>query len=211
MRMKVQRSVWNFAPRRPSALPASTPLEPPTPEERKLEQLRQLRAEHPWMSRSVEVLQMGAWVAHDQSRLAPWSQASAGLSGVTAVASAAWGINKLARGETGLDRIEGLGHLALAVEYSRAAAEQMRPDWKWTGQVAGVNYLAAGCEVVLGGVDLVRGLREADKPRMWTGVAGIASGAAYAAAMLIPGANGLAQAAVLGSMALRQAVLGVDS
>lgn len=209
--MKVQRSMWDFAPRRLSAPPATTPLDPPTPEERKLEQLRQLRAEHPWMSRSVEVLQMGAWVAHDQSRLAPWSQASAGLSGLTAVASAAWGFNKLARAQSGLDRIEGLGHLALAVEYSRAAAEQLRPDWKWTGAVAGpANYMAAGCELLLGGVDLVRGLREDDKPRLWTGLAGMAAGAAYAASMLVPGANGMAQAAVLGSLAVRQAVLGAD-
>ena len=173
------------------------------------EQLAQLRAEHPWLSRGVEVMQMGAWVAHDQSRLAPWSQASAGLSGLTAVASAAWGINKLARAETGLDRVEGLCHVSLAVSYSMASLEQLRPGLTWTASVATpANYAAAGFEMVLGAADAYRGWREDDGARQWTGIASLVSGASLAACVAFPAASGLAQAVAVMSMATRQSILG---
>ncbi|MBT9585381.1 hypothetical protein IV102_18710 [bacterium] len=208
--MKVERSAWEFAPRRWIS-PPSSQLETPDPDRLKQHQLDQLRAEHPWMSRSVEVMQMGSWVAHEQSKAAPWSQASAALSGVTAVASAVWGVNKLARGQSGLDRVEGLGHLALAADYSMCSLQQLRPELDWTNSVATPSsYLAASCEVFLGCADLVRGLKEDDHPRQWTGMASIASGTALAVSTFVPGASGLAQAAVLMSMAVRQSLLGYD-
>jgi len=204
--MKIQPSAWNFASRRWSSLPQPG-LEPPD----KQHQLEQLRAEHPWLSRSVEVAQMSAWVAHGQSSGRPWSQASAALSGVTAVASAAWGLNKLIKAESGLDRVEGLGHLALATDYSLASLQQIRPDLTWTDSLANpAGYLAAGCEIFLGGADLVRGIRENDTPRKWTGLASMASGAALAGSILAPGSGGLAQAAVLISMAVRQSIYGFE-
>ena len=208
--MRVERSSWDFAPRRWSSPPTGN-LDHPTPEQHIQQQLEQLRAEHPWMSRTVEVMQMGSWVAHETSKVAPWSQASAALSGVTALASTVWGINKLARAQTGLDRIEGLGHLALAADYSMCGLQQLHPEWSWTDSVATpAGYLAAGCEIFLGGADLRRGVKENDAPRTWTGLASMVSGSALAASILWPGASGLAQATVLMSMAVRQSMLGFE-
>ena len=202
------RNAWDFAPRRLAAKPSLHPA----PAQKPGDQLAQLRAEHPWLSRGVEVMQMGAWVAHDQSRLAPWSQASAALSGVTAVASAAWGINKLVQGQTGLDRVEGLCHVSLAVSYSMASIEQLRPGLAWTNTVGTpANYAAAGFEMMLGAADAYRGWREDDGARKWTGIASLVSGASLAACVAFPGANGLAQALAVMSMATRQSILGRGS
>lgn len=205
--MKIAQSpAWQFAPRRWSAPEAS--LRPQGDDHG----IDQLRAEHPLMSRGVEVMQMGSWVAASSSQGSPWTQASAGFSGVTAVASAAWGIHKLARAETGLDRIEGLGHLALATAYGVDAVGLLRPGQAWVSQVGNPSsYVAAGCEVVLGGADLVRGLREKNGPRTWTGAAGVLSGLALATSVAAPGAAGFAQAVAIVSMAARQSILGARS
>lgn len=200
--MKIQKSPWDFSPRRWSRPEHHHPCT----DQQKFDQLR---SEHPLLSRGVEVAQMGAWVALGQSQGAPWVQASAGLAGVTAVASAAWGMNKLIRGETGLDRIEGLGHLALASAYATGGLELLRPQLSWTSSVGNVSDgAAASCEMLLGAADLVRGLKENDSPRTWTGAAGILSGASLAASVLWPGASGLAQAVAISSMAVRQSILG---
>lgn len=162
--------------------------------------LEQLRAEHPLLSRSVEVMELGSWIASSQSQ-GSWAAPAAGLAAVTSLTAAAWGVNKLARGETTLDRVEGLGHLALSAAYGAEALN-----------IAGVanpaSAVASGCEILLGGADLVRGLREHDQLRAWTGAAGVLSGAALATSVLVPGATGFAQAVAVMSLAARQSILG---
>lgn len=210
--MQVSRHSWaTFSPRRLTTPTNSSDLVPPSDpgviQERKLDQLR---AEHPWASRTVEVLQTSSWIAHQQSVNTPLAAGSAALSGVTAVASAAWGINKLAQAETPLDGVEGVGHLALAVDASMSAVQQLRPEAHWAGNIATpAAYLAAGAELTLGGVDLVRGLREQDTPRTWVGVASLVSGAGLAASVAFPGATGIAQALAVMSMVARQSIYGI--
>ena len=205
MGMKILQSPsWQFAPRRWAA---------PADEQRRLDDkehnLEQLRSEHPLVSRAVEVMQMGSWIAASQAQGSPWTEASAGFSGLTSVASAAWGINKLANGQSTLDRVEGLGHLALSAAYGADAVGLMRPNYAWVPQVSNpTSAVAAGCEILLGGADLVRGLREDNQARVWTGAAGILSGAALATSLVAPGATGFAQAVAIMSMAARQSVLG---
>ncbi|MFN8607958.1 MAG: hypothetical protein U0931_10525 [Vulcanimicrobiota bacterium] len=183
-----------FAPRRWSSLPSPAPLN----EEQKLDQLR---AEHPWVSRSVEVMELGSWIASSQAQAQPWTGGAAGFGALTSLAAAAWGVNKLANGQTALDRVEGVGHLALSAAYGAEAL-----------QVAGVSNpasaLAAGCEMLLGGADLIRGVHEKDHLRAITGAAGVLSGAALAGSLLVPGATGFAQAIAVMSLAARQSILG---
>lgn len=184
-----------FSPRRWSALPR--PSGGPNQEHN----LEQLRAEHPWLSRSVEVMEIGSWVASTQSQGQPWTGAAAGFSGLTSLAAAAWGVNKLANGQTTLDRVEGINHLALSAAYGADAL-------KIAGIANPASALAAGCEFLLGGADLVRGLREGDHLRSWTGLAGVLSGAALATSLIAPGATGFAQAVSVMSLATRQSILG---
>ncbi len=202
--MKIlQSQAWQFAPRR-WATPADSPC--PVDDEN---HLAQLRAEHPLVSRGVEAMQMGSWIASSQAQGHPWIEASAGFSGVTSLASAAWGIHKLANGETALDRVEGLGHMALSAAYGADAVGLLRPGQAWVGQVSNpASALAAGCEMLSGGADLVRGLREKNQARAWTGAAGVLSGAALATSLVAPGAAGFAQAVAVMSMAARQSILG---
>ncbi|MBS2037119.1 hypothetical protein JST97_19180 [bacterium] len=188
-------NVLQFAPRRWSSLPQ---VPHRLDEEHNLDQLR---AEHPLLSRSVEVLELSSWVASSQSQGQPWSGAATGLGVVTSLAAAAWGVNKLARGQTGLDRVEGVGHLALSAAYGAGA-------FNLAGIVNPASALASGCEVLLGGADLVRGIREKDHLRAWTGAAGVLSGAALATSLIAPGATGFAQAMAVVSMATRQSILG---
>jgi len=204
--MKISPSPWQFAPKK---LTPEKPAEQISPEERQRQNLQQLRAEHPWMSRGVEVLQMGSWIAQDQSVNAPWKQGSGALSAVTALASGAWGINKLAHGETTLDRVEGIGHLALAVDSAATSVGKWMSPPPWTQSVATPAVLVAvGCELTLGTSDLIRGLREDDSPRKWLGAVQIVSAASLAASLAFPGASGLAQAVVLMTTAARQSILG---
>ena len=202
--MKIlQSQAWQFAPRR-----WATPSDSPRPVDEE-NHLAQLRAEHPLVSRGVEVMQMGSWIASSQAQGHPWTEASAGFSGVTSLASAAWGIHKLANGQTTLDRVEGVGHLALSAAYGADAVGLMRPGHGWAHQVSNpASALAAGCEMLLGGADLVRGLREKNHARAWTGAAGVLSGAALATSLIAPGAAGFAQAVAVMSMAARQSILG---
>lgn len=205
--MKVRPSPWEFAPRR---LRAATPA-PQQGEEPQDAQSR-LRAEHPWMSRSVEVLESAAWVAHTQSLNPPWGGASGALSAVTAAAAGAWGINKLARAQTALDAVEGVGHLALAVDNSLNAWQQFRPQSAAPAALStGVGALAAGSELFLGGADLARGLREKDRLRTWVGASQLLSGAALATSLAFPGATGLAQAIALMSLTTRQSIYGFNT
>jgi hypothetical protein len=207
--MKIDKSAWSFQPRQWAADKNLRLHE--DPETRRSRQLQDLRNEHPWMGRAVEVLELGSWVAHTGSTAAPWGHISGGVSAATAVAAGAWGINKLARGETALDRIEGTGHLALAVDAGMSSLAQFRPDLKWTAAVAApAGFIAAGCELALGGADLVRGIREKDAPRQWAGIAQLVSGSALAASIALPGATGLAQGFALVSMATRQSIYGLN-
>jgi hypothetical protein len=205
--VKLQAASLQFAPRRLSAGPSFDLQQ--NPETRKHEQLQQLRAEHPGLSRGVGALQVAAWVAADQVQQSPWTQVGGGLSGIAATSSALWGLNKLVQGESALDRIEGVGHLAIATAYSADSLRLMGGQSAWLAAAATpCNYLAAGCEMFLGAADLYRGLKEEDRPRTWVGVAGLVSGAAYAASVAIPAFGGLGQAAVILSLAARQAILG---
>ncbi len=202
--MKIlQSQAWQFAPRRwATPADASRPLD----DEHKLDQLR---AEHPLASRAVEAMQMGSWIAAAQAQSSPWTEASAGFSGVTSLASAAWGIHKLAHGESALDRVEGVAHLALSTAYGADAVGLIRPGQAWVRQVSNpASALAAGCEMLLGGADVVRGVREKNQARVWTGAAGVLSGAALATSLVVPGAAGFAQALAVMSMAARQSILG---
>lgn len=207
--MKVRPSPWTFAPKKFQAAPTPTP-ENPSEEFLKKRQWEQLQAEHPWMSRGVELLQLSSWIAQRPEALTPWKEASGALAAGTALASAAWGANKLIQGQTSLDRIEGAGHLALAFDNGVSALQNLGaslPGWA-PAWAASATFLAAGCEVTVGASDLWRGLREHDSPRAWVGAAQVASGAALAGSLLFPGASGLAQSAALFSMALRQSTLG---
>lgn len=207
--MKIEKSAWSFQPRQWAAEKNLRLHE--DPEARRSRQLEDLRNEHPLVGRGVEVLELGSWIAHTGSTTAPWGQTSGALSAVTAAAAGAWGIHKLARGQTVLDRIEGTGHLALAVDAGMSGLSQFRPDLKWTSSVASpAGLIAAGCELALGGADLVRGIREKDGPRQWAGVAQLVSGTALAASIALPGATGLAQSFALVSMATRQSIYGLN-
>lgn len=205
MGMKILQSpAWQFAPRR-----WATPADEHRGLDDQEHNLEQLRSEHPLASRGVEVMQLGSWIASSQAQGSPWTEASAGFSGLTSLASAAWGVNKLANGQGTLDRVEGLGHLALSAAYGADAIGLMRPGQAWVSQVSNpTSALAAGCEMLLGGADLVRGLREKNQARVWTGAAGVLSGAALATSLIAPGATGFAQAVAIMSMAARQSVLG---
>ncbi len=203
--MKVRPSMWDFAPRQlQSAKPR--PQEGPQPDE---DSRSRLRAEHPWMSRTVEVLESASWIAHGQSVQPPWGAASGALSAVTAVAAGAWGINKLARAQSGLDAIEGVGHLALSLDASLNTWQQLgRQGSPLLSNTVGA--LAAGSELILGGADLIRGLRDKDRLRTWVGVSQVLSGAALATSLAFPGATGLAQAVALTSLTTRQSIYGFN-
>lgn len=208
--MKIEKSPWSFAPRQWAAEKQQR-ISEEEPDSRRSRQLDELRSEHPWMARSVEVLETGSWIAHTGSVGPPFSQVSGALSAVTAAAAGAWGINKLARGQTTLDRIEGVGHLALAVDAGMSSVAQFQPGVPWAQRIASpAGFIAAGCELALGGADLVRGLREKDAPRQWAGVAQLVSGAALAASIAVPGATGIAQGFALVSMATRQSIFGLN-
>lgn len=205
--MKVRPSMWEFAPRRlQSAKPR--PEEGPQPDD---DSRSQLRAEHPWMSRTVEVLESASWIAHGQSLQPPWGEASGALSAVTAVAAGAWGINKLARAQSGLDAVEGVGHLALSLDASLSTWQQLGRQGAPSPMLSNtVGGLAAGSELILGGADLVRGLRDKDRLRTWVGASQLLSGAALATSLAFPGATGLAQAVALMSLTTRQSVYGFN-
>lgn len=147
-----------------------------------------LSHENPLLIRAVDTAHVGLELLHHapEGRL---HDVGAGLTALVGVGALTWGVQKLQHGETGLDRLEAAGALALAAESGLKVYGHLRPHEEALEKVAlPLAMFHHGVEIVVGGADFVRGRRERDGTRAIAGLAHMAIGASLAAAHFIPGA-----------------------
>ncbi len=120
------------------------------------------------------------------------------------VLAAAWGANRLVNGQGWVDKVEGIGHLALAAETGLEAASAPENS----GLYKGLGLVHAAGELVVGAVDAIRGHQEGSQRRLIAGLSQFTVGAAVATGTLIPTLGPLTSIAVVAATALRQIQLG---
>lgn len=163
----------------------------------------ELKAENPWIPRATDILHVGSeFVGHvvphaHETLHAPLQ----GAHVASAAGAAIWGVNKLMKGQTALDRIEAGTALSLAGESALAAAGGALP-----GVGLGLALIHAAGEVVLGQADLRRGNEEGSLRRGSAGACQILTGIGSAVSH-IPGAELAGTSMMLFGMLGRQAAI----
>lgn len=163
-----------------------------------------LREENPLVARLIECAHVSAEFSQV---LAPGSQAvdltARSVLAVSAAGAAFWGINKLARGETVLDRVEGVTNLALAADAGLAAAGGAIP-----GATLALGLVHGAGELIIGGADVLRGREDNSARRTWAGAGQMLSGAGVLTWQLVPGGQVAGASMVMLGTLCRQAAIG---
>lgn len=166
------------------------------------EQLGELRSDNPLLSRAMDCSHAGLDIAEAFGHSD--SQAMKIWNGSVSVMAAGWGANRLVNAQNWVERVEGIGHLALAAETGmEAAALEGKP-----GLSTGLGLIHAAGELVVGAADAVRGHQEGNKRRLLAGIGQFTVGAAVATATIVPSLGPIASVAIFAATALRQAQLG---
>lgn len=166
------------------------------------DQHQQLLLENPALPRSLE----GANIGHQL--MGTWNHFQDGplgrlVAGGVAVGAGIWGTNKLLRGQTALDRVEGVGLLAMATGKAVSAGGNHHPTL-----AKGAGLVQCGADLVLGMADTVRGVRENNRRRLTVGLAQMAIGASIGATALVPSVAGASTAVWCAAVVTRQLALG---
>lgn len=147
-----------------------------------------LREENPLLIRAVDTALIGVELLHHAPE-GPAHHAGAGVAALVGVGALAWGVQRLAHGETALDRIEAAGSLGLAAASGLTVYNHLRGEEEELEHLVLPLALAhSAAELVVGGADFVRGRKERDGDRAVAGLALMAVGAGLAAAHMFPGA-----------------------
>ena len=201
--MKIGSSVLQFHPRELTATRPS-PVGRGTEDSSSLAQKQQeeLLQENPFLPRSLDCAHAG------QEAFAVWTRFNSSplgrvTAGGIAVGAGVWGLNKLIRGETLLDRVDGIGTLAMAAEKAMDAS-----GGQYGGATTAVGLIHGGADLITGVADIVRGNREDNKRRLWAGAFQVAIGASVTAMALMP-ASATISTVVMGAAAVgRQIAIG---
>lgn len=171
------------------------------------DQLDELREDNPTLSRLLDCSHASLDVAeafgHSKSKpMRVWNGSVSAMAGV-------WGADRLVHAQNWIERVEGIGHLALAAETGLEAAEiELEAMEARKGLNTGLGLIHAAGELVVGAADAVRGHQEGSQRRLLAGIGQFTVGAAVATATLAPNLGPAAAVAILAATALRQAQLG---
>lgn len=166
------------------------------------DQREQLFEENPAFARSVDCAKLG----HDV--MGAWKGLANGplgrlASGGVAAGAGIWGANKLLRGQTALDRIEGVALLAMATDKAITASGANLPV---ASMAAGL--VQGGADIIVGAADTVRGYREDNKRRLTVGLCQMAVGACLGTSALFPSAAGISTAVMCAAVVTKQLAIG---
>lgn len=188
----------NFEPRRLQPSKPTLKSQPP-------QQPDGLKAENPWLPRTVDLLHVSAEFAevavphrHQELIHHPVHAAHA----ISGLGAAIWGINKLAFGETGLDRVEAVASLSLAAESALAAAGGALP-----GVGLALSVLHGAGEMIVGAADLRRGQQEGSMRRGAAGAFQLLTGAGVLISHLVPGCRAVGGSLMMVGMLARQVAI----
>lgn len=158
-----------------------------------------LREENPLFLRGVELGYGAVELASAARGATPWVRgAEAGLG----VFSAVWGVNKLVAGESWLDRVEGVGSLALAGQSGLLAAGAALP-----GLELGLAVAFAASEGLIGGLDAHRGLVEQSPHRTVAGAMQATVALSSLVGQLVPALAAPALGVMAAALVTRQAAI----
>lgn len=153
-----------------------------------------LRHENPALSRTVDTACVALIFAKNFD---PPHLAMRAANGALAVGATVWGANKLFGGETVLDRLEGVGNLALAGHAGMEAG-----GYEYPAVSGALSLIHSAGELIIGASDLIRGRDEHNGRRATAGLLQGLVGAAGITGQLCPPAaavaSGIALAAQLG-------------
>jgi hypothetical protein len=164
----------------------------------------ELKHENPWIPRATDFVHVTSefvehTVPHAHEALhAPMQVAHA----ASAAGAAIWGVNKLLKGQTALDRIDAATSLSLAAESALSAAGGALP-------AVGLTFalLHASGELILGQADLRRGMEENSTRRGAAGACQLLTGVGTGIAHLVPGGEILGHSLMMVGMLGRQAAI----
>lgn len=171
------------------------------------EQLDELREDNPVLSRLLDCSHAGLDVAeafgHSKSKPTRiWNGSVSAMAG-------AWGADRLVHAQNWVERVEGIGHLALAADCGMEAAELEVAEIEGCPSLnKGMGIIYAASELVVGAADAVRGHQEGSQRRLLAGIGQFTVGAAVATATFAPNLGVAAAVAIIAATALRQAQLG---
>ncbi|MBN9415498.1 MAG: hypothetical protein J0I12_08655 [Candidatus Eremiobacteraeota bacterium] len=189
--MKIQpAAAFQFAPKR---LHSENSME---------ERPEQLQAENPAFVRTVDLGKLG----HDAMGMWQTLQASPlgrTASGGVAAGAGIWGANKILRGQTVLDRVEGVSLLAMAASKAEDAGGNHHP-----GVSTVANLVQGGADLILGAADTVRGVREHNNRRLTVGICQMAIGACLGTSALVPSVAGISTAVMCAAVVTKQLAIG---
>ncbi len=166
------------------------------------ERPEQLQAENPAFVRTVDLGKLG----HDAMGMWQTLQASPlgrTASGGVAAGAGIWGANKILRGQTVLDRVEGVSLLAMAASKAEDAGGNHHP-----GVSTVANLVQGGADLILGAADTVRGVREHNNRRLTVGICQMAIGACLGTSALVPSVAGISTAVMCAAVVTKQLAIG---
>lgn len=192
--------MMSFDPRRLHAEKSIFKSEGPEPPDNHDE----LKHENPWIPRATDFVHVTSeFVEHTVPHAHETLHAPMQLAHAASAAGAAiWGVNKLIKGETALDRIEAATSLSLATESALAAAGGALPG-------VGLTFalLHATGELIVGQADLRRGMEEHSTRRGAAGACQILTGVGSGIAHLVPGGEIVGHSIMMVGMLGRQAAI----
>lgn len=115
------------------------------------------------------------------------------------------GLNQLARSSNTLDRIEGVGHLALAGE----SFTGLVPSLEHSSLHTGLGLVHGASELVTGAGEFLAARKQNNRRDQAAGVAQFLTGMAVVVESVVPKMHTMAAATILGGIAIRQALMGL--